>query len=106
MDAEEAEYLGLLNTVVPADELDETVNRLAKGLSLMHPDALAVGKDAINAVMEARGVLKAQDFTNYMQVLWQERDIDPGAFKFFEARDEKGLKAALMERDAPFKDFP
>jgi enoyl-CoA hydratase/carnithine racemase len=103
MDAGEAEQFGLINKAVPRDELEDEVARLAKGISLLPGDGLAPAKDAINSVMEARGLGEAWRFTNNMQLVMQQRTMEPGEFNFFKVRDKKGLKAALRERDALFE---
>jgi len=103
IDAREAERLGLINRAVPRDDLENEVMRLAKGISLLPGDGLAPAKDAINSVMEARGLGEAWRFTNNMQLVMQQRTMERGEFDFFKVRDEKGLKAAIEERDAPFK---
>ena len=105
MDASEAEQFGLINKAVPRDELEDEVTRLAKGISLLPGDGLAPAKDAINSVMEARGLGEAWRFTNNMQLVMQQRTMEPGEFNFFKVRDKKGLKAALKERDALFEKF-
>jgi enoyl-CoA hydratase/carnithine racemase len=105
MDAKEAEQFGLINKAVPRDELEEEVARLAKGISLLPGDGLAPAKDAINSVIEARGLGEAWRFTNNMQLVMQQRTMEAGEFNFFKVRDKKGLKAALAERDALFKQF-
>ena len=102
IDASEAEKIGLINKVVPPDKLEQEVNRLAEGISLMPGDGLAICKDGINAVMEARGLGEAWRFTDNMQLVMQQRSIEPGEFDFFETRDKKGLRAALEQRDVPF----
>ena len=105
MDAQEAEQLGLINKVVPIDRLEEEVRTLAEGISLMPGDGLALCKDAINSVMEAKGVGEAWRFTDNMQLVMQQRSIAPDEFDFFEIRDREGLKTAIQQRDIPFKDF-
>ena len=105
IDGIEAERLSLINRAVPRDELEDEVHRLAKGISLMPGDGLAPAKDAINSVMEARGLGAAWRFTNNMQLVMQQRTMQRDEFNFFKARDKKGLKAAFDERDAPFKKF-
>lgn len=105
MDAKEAEQFGLINKVVSKDKLEEEVTRLAKGISILPGDGLAVSKDAINSAMEARGLGAAWRFTNNMQLIMQQRAIDHAEFNFFEVRDKKGLETAISERDAPFKYF-
>lgn len=105
MDAKEAEQFGLINKVVSKDKLEEEVTRLAKGISILPGDGLAVSKDAINSAMEARGLGAAWRFTNNMQLIMQQRALDHAEFNFFEVRDKKGLETAISERDAPFKYF-
>lgn len=99
----EAEKLGLVNKAVPRAKLEEEVLRLAEGMSLLPTDTLAVAKDSVNSVMEARGVGAAWRFTGEMQILMQRRALSKGDFNFYQVREEKGLKAAIAERDAPFK---
>lgn len=103
--AKEAERCGLINKAVRNDQLDAEVRRLAKGLSLLHSDALAVAKDSLNAAMEARGVGAAWRFTSDMELLMQRRTIQSGDFDFEKMRDKLGLKDAIQARDNPFKDL-
>ena len=102
----EAETIGLINKAVPATILEEEVIKLARGISLAPGDGLSVMKDSINAVMEARGLGEAWRFTDDMELLMQQRNISPGDFDFYRTRAEKGLKAAIEERDAPFINLP
>ncbi|MDY6835915.1 MAG: enoyl-CoA hydratase-related protein, partial [Chloroflexota bacterium] len=105
MDAHEAEQLGMINKVIPSDRISEEVKRLAKGISLMPSDGLALCKDAINSIMEARGTGEAWRFTDNMQLVMQQRSIAPDEFDFFDIIDKEGMKAAIEARDAPFKGF-
>jgi enoyl-CoA hydratase len=104
--AAEAEQFALINKAVPKDKLEAEVFKLAKGISLLPGDGLANCKDGINSVMEARGLGEAWRFTNEMQLVIQQHNREAGEFDFFEVREKKGLKAAIEERDAPFKGFP
>lgn len=101
----EAEQMGLINKAVPRDELEEEVDRLAKGIALLPCDATAPVKDAINSVMEARGLGACWRFTNSMQLVMQQRKMLPEEFDFFKTRNKQGLKAAVDQRDRPFKKF-
>lgn len=107
IDAREAEQICLINRVVPRDRLEEEVDRYAQALSLSPGDGMVAAKESINAQMEARGVGSAWRFLTEMQALnWmQQRDIPPGEFDFWEAREKKGLKEALKERDAKVEKF-
>jgi enoyl-CoA hydratase/carnithine racemase len=104
--AAEAEQFGLINKAVPKDKLESEVLKLAKGVSLLSGDGLANCKDGINSVMEARGLGEAWRFTNEMQLVMGQHSRESGDFDFFDVREKKGLKAAIEERDAPFKGFP
>ncbi len=101
----EAEQIGLVNKAVPRDELDTEVERLSRGIALLPCDATAPAKDAINSVMEARGLGACWRFTNNMQLVMQQRKMLPEEFDFFKVRDKQGLKAAVEQRDRPFKKF-
>jgi enoyl-CoA hydratase/carnithine racemase len=105
IDGIEAEKIGLINKAVPRDDLEDEVNNMAKGMALMNCDAMAPVKDAVNSVMEARGLGAAWRFTNDMQLVMQQRTMLPEEFDFFATREKKGLKAAIEGRDAPFKKF-
>ncbi len=52
IDAEEAERIGLVTRVVPADQLDETVDKLARRLADGPPRALAYTKKAIRRSLD------------------------------------------------------
>ena len=101
--AKEAERWGLVNKTVRNDQLDAEVRRLAKGLSLVHSDALAITKESLHAAMEARGVGPAWRYTSDMEVLMQRRTVQPDEFDFEKTRNKIGLKKAVETRDNPFK---
>jgi enoyl-CoA hydratase len=100
--AQEAELHGMVNKTVPKSKLQAEVTNLAKGISLLHSDALAIAKDSINGTMEARGVGPAWKYTTDATLLMQQRTRKPGEFNFEKVRDEAGLKAAIEARDKPF----
>ncbi|MBI4287596.1 MAG: enoyl-CoA hydratase/isomerase family protein [Chloroflexi bacterium] len=104
--AKEAESIGMVNKVVPVSKLDEEVLRWAQGIARLHSDGLAYAKDAINGVMECRGVGAAFRFTTDIQMAGLQRPAKAEDLAFYELRDKKGLRAALEARDAPFKNFP
>jgi enoyl-CoA hydratase len=105
--AKEAEEIGLITKAVPAAKLEEETNKYVEALNMCPGDGMVVAKESINACLEARGVGAAWRFLPEMQTinLLQHRvmGFGPGEFNFWEIRDEKGLEAALEERDAPFK---
>jgi enoyl-CoA hydratase len=57
--AEEAERLGMVNHVVPLDELRAYTMEMAGRISQMHPFALAQAKRAVNQTMDVQGFYAA-----------------------------------------------
>ena len=88
---------------MPSAKLESEVKSLAEGISLVHSDALAITKDALNAAIESRGLGGAWRFTDSMSVAMQRREPSPDEFDFFKVRNQKGLEQALEKRDAPYK---
>ncbi len=105
MNGIEAEHTGLINKAVPRDELENEVEKMARGIALLPCDATAPVKDAVNSVMEARGLGTSWRFTNNMQLVMQQRQMTPEEFDFFKTRSKEGLKAAVEQRDRPFNKF-
>ena len=57
--AEEAERLGIVNRVVPADELEEETRATAVKLLLMPPEVMRLTKQPINRAFEIMGLFEA-----------------------------------------------
>lgn len=53
--AEEAHRLGMVNRVVPRDQLESTAMGLADEIAQMHPHALLMAKRAVNQSLDAQG---------------------------------------------------
>jgi enoyl-CoA hydratase len=55
IDAREAERLGMVNRVVPLEQLEEATMALANQIAEMHPFALAMAKRAVNQTLDIMG---------------------------------------------------
>ncbi|RYY29107.1 MAG: enoyl-CoA hydratase [Sphingomonadales bacterium] len=55
MNAEEAEKIGMLNKVVPLDQLHDATLELANSIAQMHPHGLMMAKRAVNQTMDIQG---------------------------------------------------
>ncbi|MFH1629155.1 MAG: enoyl-CoA hydratase/isomerase family protein [Pseudomonadota bacterium] len=55
IDGKEAERIGLINRVVPADKLEEEVWKMAQTLAEAEPDRIAIQKEAFNTHAEIMG---------------------------------------------------
>jgi len=90
-DAAKAERRGLVNAVVPADQLAAEVNRWAEELAAFSPRALAAQKDIIHKWMTT-DLEAAIDFSiNTVGLNWTTRD------------QREGMDAFLQKRKAEFK---
>lgn len=97
--AEEAERIGLVNRVVPADRLAAEVDALADRLARVPPDVMAPTKLMLNRAMDAAGfataVAMGLDLQSFVNMSATAREFDA-----IVRRD--GLKAALAWRDARY----
>lgn len=97
----EAARAGLVLSAVPADRLDHELHGLAARMALIDVDLLAANKRIVNMALELMGA-------RTMQRMAAERDAiarqAPVVTRFYTMAKEKGLKAALEWRDAPFAD--
>ena len=66
MSAQRAEQFGMVNRVVPRDELEKTAREIALGISEMPRLGLALTKQAINHVEDLRGKRTAMDAVFHM----------------------------------------
>jgi len=84
--ADEAMRLGLVNKVVPEDQLEEATMKLAKKLAAKSPLALQIGKSGIYGV-EDMPYHKGMDYlTNLFASLCATEDVQEGIAAFKEKR--------------------
>src|SRR5262252_5322045 len=99
--AARARDLGLVNRVVPAQELDATALAIATHLAAIDPNLVKETKRAINRAYEARNMLDALEEALAID-LAIEGAGSPDKVAFMEIARRDGLKAALAWRDARF----
>jgi enoyl-CoA hydratase/carnithine racemase len=99
--AARARELGIVNRVVPAEQLDEAVLAIANHLAAVDPNLVKETKRAFNRAYEARNMLDALE-----QALAIDLAIEgagsPDKIAFMDIARRDGLKAALAWRDARF----
>lgn len=104
IDAQEAHRLGMVNRVVPHDDLMAECERTAKKICLMAQVGVKMTKRAVNRVMEGMGFLSSIEHNLELMVHF-ETSTSPETEEFNDVRREKGLRAALDWRDDRFKDL-
>ena len=103
IDAHEAERIGMINRVVPHDDLMAECERTARKLTKIAQVGLKMNKIAVNRALEGMGFLQAIQH-NLDLVVHFDTSRTPEQEEFNQIRAEKGLRAALDWRDARFKD--
>jgi enoyl-CoA hydratase/carnithine racemase len=89
--AEEAERIGIINRVVPADGFEETVREWADKLAAKSPVMMRLGKDAMFRQLDM-GFIEALDFLrSQLTIAFSTDDIQEGVKAFFEKREPNWL---------------
>ena len=99
--AERALAIGMINRIVPAQDLDAAALRLAQHIAVIDPRLVKETKRAINRALEAQGMLSALEEALAID-LGIEGAGSPDKIQFMEMAARNGLKAALTWRDARF----
>ena len=103
IDAAEALRIGLVNKVVPIDELDEATLALAEEIAKNDPFAVSMQKKAINKMWEVAGFREAIDANVVIDTMIEVADL-PEREEFRTITLQQGLKKAIEWRDARFRE--
>lgn len=97
--ATEAERLGLVNRVVPLDELEQVVDALAADVAKTPVENLAILKQATSRFYENMGLFASGDYAAELDAVFHQRE---SFVDFFAKVAEEGVQAALAERRKRF----
>jgi enoyl-CoA hydratase len=103
IDAKRAYEIGMINRIVPPDELAAATMKYAKRLALIAPEALAAAKLAVNRGLDAAGFNNALNAGLDVLGPLYAATTDVGK-QFDEIKAKDGLKAALAWRKAQFEE--
>jgi enoyl-CoA hydratase len=98
----EAAACGLINAAVPFAELEATVQRQARQLASIPLSQLSAMKLIVNQAYENMGLAATQTLGPILDGLMRNT---PDAKRFIELARERGVRAAVAERDGPFEDY-
>jgi enoyl-CoA hydratase/carnithine racemase len=104
VDAAEAERIGLVNRVVPGDELESAVTDLVRKIAPTPLPVLRLTKIALVRAYEAMGLREAVSLNLENSAILNTVDT-PEQREFNRITKEQGLKAALAWRDARYGDL-
>lgn len=98
----EAAEIGLINKAVSFDQLQQETRSLAKKLASIPASQLAAMKLIVNQAYENMGLTSTQLLGSVMDSMMRNT---PEALAFIKLAKEKGVPAAVAERDGPFGDY-
>jgi enoyl-CoA hydratase len=98
----DAAQIGLINFACPLEELDETVRFWAERLAQIPATQLAAMKLVVNQAFENMGIHSTQVLGPILDGIM--RNTREGR-AFVRTARERGVRAAVTERDAPFGDY-
>ena len=105
-DAAEALRIGVVNEVVPADQLMDRARALARRLALVPPDAVRLNKAITTYGLEAMGLRNALNVNALLSTLVSASNDGPDIEHLEAARKEGGFRGFLEARDTPFLPEP
>ena len=103
IDAKRAYEIGMVNEVVPRDQLERRTRYHALLISKVAPLAVQLAKEAINRTYEIRGLWPSVLNNNNLVAILDGSETEEQTM-FNKIRDEQGLKAALAWREAQFRE--
>jgi enoyl-CoA hydratase len=105
IDGKEAERIGLVNQVVAADQLETETRKLARSMTLLPRDGIAIGKATARLAYDSMGLSSAFGQGYIGHTLFTNIRYEPGEFNFIKRRRDVGMREAFKERDARYKDL-
>ncbi len=99
--APEAARIGLINRVVPADDLELAALALARHIAVIDPHLVQQTKRAINQCLETMGLVEALNAALDIDLAIEGKGSDDKRI-FMEIARREGLRKAIAWRDARF----
>jgi enoyl-CoA hydratase len=99
IDGKEAARIGLINRAVPADKLEEEVNRYAEGFAKFPFDGIAMGKASKQVVYDIMGITSGLTNHFMMHTMGTNIHFEEDEFNFFKARRDMGVRDAIHARN-------
>ena len=100
--ADEALRIGMVNRVVPRDQLDDATLALAQEIAKNEPFVVQTMKRALNRAWDVGGFRSAMAANTELDVMIETSNL-PARDEFRRITSEEGLKAAIAWRDARFR---
>ncbi len=106
IDAQEALRIGLVNKVVPKDDLLEECFKIVERIALVPPETVKINLAIATEGLEMMGLRKAWTLNAELSAMVRLSKREEFNRRLEEARKKGGLHAFLQARDDPFKPEP
>ena len=106
IDAYEAQRMGLVNRVVPGDQLDSAAEAMARRLAALPQGAMRLNKVLVNRAYELAGFREALAYRDDPAVAALASSTREDTAEHFKLLRERGWDAFLESRDAIYRDDP
>jgi enoyl-CoA hydratase len=97
--AQDACDAGLVNRVVPVEDLEEWGERWAERIVRLPRDGIALGKAATTLALESLGVNGQFSYGHVLHTLATNVRYEPGEFNFMKERRVSGVRASTHDRE-------
>jgi enoyl-CoA hydratase len=94
---------GLITTAVTADKLDEEVQKLAKAITLLPRDGIAIGKATRHLLYDQLGLTTGYAAGYFSETLFSNIVWEPDEYSFFIEKTKKGAEASFRELEERYK---
>ncbi len=105
-DAPEALRIGVVNEVVPHDELLDRTYALARRIAMVPADSVRLNKAITTYGLEAMGLRNAHNVMAFLATIAHASGDSPEVRHLSEAYRQGGIRAFLAARDGPFQPEP
>ena len=106
VDAQEALRMGLINQMVPQEELLETCFQLVERIARISPETVKINLQISTMGLEMMGLRKAWTLNSELAAMARLTKREEFNKRLEEAKKKGGIKAFLDERDGPFQPEP
>jgi enoyl-CoA hydratase/carnithine racemase len=106
-DAREAERIGVVNEVVPSDQVLQRAVELGKRIAMVPADSVRLNKRITAFTLDAMGLRTAMHAASFLStIVHSSADDSPELKDMFETRAKEGMAASLKIRDDKFRPEP
>ena len=99
MNGVEAERIGWASKAVPPDKLVEEVEKIAKQITLLPKDGIAIGKASNHLLLDIMGFTSGWLQGYLTHTMFTNLRYEPDEWVFVKDRKEKGTRGAFHRRD-------